>query len=86
MALWTSFFLVAWKRRASVLAYRWGVLGFEDEETTRADFQGDDAISTDRVKRYPVWKRLCKYGVTWSLVWLCIGCTITFMYLIFRQK
>ncbi|TMW62806.1 hypothetical protein Poli38472_005424 [Pythium oligandrum] len=64
MALWTSAFLIAWKHRAATLAYRWGTLGYEDEEVTRPEFYGDPAVSTDTTKRYPSWKRYVKYVVT----------------------
>lgn len=65
MALWTSAFLIAWKRRASALAYRWGTLGYEeDTEVTRPEFYGDPAVSTPERKKYPSWRRYLKYAVT----------------------
>lgn len=86
MAFWASLFLIAWKRNAAVLAYRWGVLGFEEEETTRADFRGDPRISTETLKRYPFWKRWLKFGVTWAIVTICLTLVIAFMYILFQTK
>lgn len=86
MAIWASLFLIAWKRRAHVLAYRWGVLGFEEEERTRAEFRGDASLSKNGIRRYPFWKRAFKYIITWNVVLLCIGCIVILMYLAFQQK
>ena len=38
---WAAMLLVRWRRRASELTYRWGVLDFEAEETTRPQFRGN---------------------------------------------
>ena len=87
MALWATFFLLAWKRHASVLAYRWGVLGFEAEEIQRPEFRGDDRMSTDvGIKRYPVWKRWLKYACTWTFVLACIATVVSVMYFAFVTK
>lgn len=86
MALWASTFLIAWRRHANVLAYRWGVLGFEEEETTRPDFRGDPAISTATLKRYPIWKRWAKYVFTWCAISISIGGIVSVMYFAFREK
>ncbi|GMF29822.1 unnamed protein product [Phytophthora lilii] len=79
MALWTSAFIIAWRRRAAALAYRWGTWGYEDEEVTRPEFYGDGSCSkrTDTKaidnqkpieRRYRLWKRLLKYSVTMPCV------------------
>ncbi|GMF56668.1 unnamed protein product [Phytophthora fragariaefolia] len=79
MALWTSAFIIAWKRRAAALAYRWGTWGYEDEEVTRPEFRGDDSSSRlydDKKpddqksieRHYALWKRLLRYCITMPCV------------------
>ena len=38
--LWSFIVMVKWKSRSKFLAYRWGTLNFEEEETTRPQFKG----------------------------------------------
>ncbi|RHY32891.1 hypothetical protein DYB32_002137 [Aphanomyces invadans] len=81
MAVWASSFLVAWKRRANSLAYRWGVLGYEDdEEVLRPAFR----LST--MSSRCSWKRWLKYSVTWSVVVGCIAAILTIMYTAFTAR
>jgi anoctamin-8 len=96
MAFWVSAFLIAWKRRAAVLAYRWGVLGYEDEEITRPEFKGDAAYSTpsttpgpdigNAIKKYPAWKRYLKYFVTIPAVIGCIGIVMVITFYAFTTR
>ncbi|KAE9351470.1 hypothetical protein PF008_g5918 [Phytophthora fragariae] len=97
MALWTSAFIIAWKRRAAVLAYRWGTWGYEDEEVTRPEFYGDDSSSklhddkeTDDQKpverHYALWKRLLKYSVTMPCVAGSIAAVVTVAYYGFSTR
>lgn len=86
MAVWTSAFLIAWKRRASTLAYRWGTLGYEDVETTRPEFYGDPAVSTLSQKKYPAWRRYLKYLVTMPTVLLSMVLTVTITYFAFSTR
>ncbi|EGZ17182.1 hypothetical protein PHYSODRAFT_503593 [Phytophthora sojae] len=97
MALWTSAFIIAWKRRAAALAYRWGTWGYEDEEVTRPEFYGEDGSNkshddkeTDYQKpverRYPLWKRLLKYSVTMPCVAGSIAAVVTLAYYGFSTR
>lgn len=86
MALWTSAFLIAWKRRASTLAYRWGTLGYEDVEIARPEFYGDPALSDATTKRYPAWKRYLKYLVTIPCVFVSIAVVVALTYLAFTTR
>ncbi|KAJ0410456.1 hypothetical protein P43SY_002788 [Pythium insidiosum] len=86
MALWTSAFLLAWRRRAATLAYHWGTLGFEDAEITRPEFVGDPAVSSGNVKRYPAWKRYVKYAVTIPSVVTCIATVLVLTFLAFSTR
>lgn len=52
MALWSSFFLEYWKRKEKSHAMKWGMVGFEDEEGTRPQFNGVDAYNPVNGKTY----------------------------------
>lgn len=86
MALWTSAFLIAWKRRASTLAYRWGTLGYEDVEIARPEFYGDPALSDATTKRYPAYKRYLKYLATIPCVFVSIAAVVALTYLAFTTR
>ena len=62
--IWASFMLVFWRQRSSALAYQWGVLEYESEETERPQYHGtysyDDTSGVVR-KVYSPWKRYLKY-------------------------
>ncbi|GLE06180.1 hypothetical protein PINS_up015391 [Pythium insidiosum] len=45
MALWSTFYYEYWKRYNSVIALEWGMTSFEDEETERPEFVGEEIIS-----------------------------------------
>jgi len=65
--VWTCFLLVFWRQRSASLAYRWGVLDFEVQETERPQFKGKRYIDKDTLesrKHYSVWKRVLKYSFT----------------------
>ncbi|ETK85223.1 hypothetical protein L915_09887 [Phytophthora nicotianae] len=95
MALWTSAFIIAWRRRAAALAYHWGTWGYEDEEVTRPEFYGDsskphDDKDVDEEKpverHYVLWKRLLKYSVTFPCVAGSIVAVVTLAYLAFSTR
>ncbi|RHY47866.1 hypothetical protein DYB34_000033 [Aphanomyces astaci] len=80
MAIWASLFLVAWRRRANSLAYRWGVLGYEeDDEVLRPAFRTSATSGL-------TWKRWLKYTVTWSIVVGCIALVLTIMFAAFTAR
>jgi anoctamin-10/anoctamin-7 len=43
MAIWATLFLEAWKRKEKTYAMRWGMVGFESSQRTRAKFEGKPA-------------------------------------------
>jgi hypothetical protein len=97
MALWTSAFIIAWRRRAAALAYRWGTWGYEDEEITRPEFYGDERSSklhddkeADDQKpverHYAPWKRLLKYSVTMPCVAGSIAAVVAVAYFAFSTR
>jgi anoctamin-10/anoctamin-7 len=40
VALWSTLFLESWKRKEKTYAMRWGMVGYEEEETSRPQFIG----------------------------------------------
>ncbi|CEG39914.1 Protein required for meiotic chromosome segregation [Plasmopara halstedii] len=96
MALWTSAFLIAWRRRAATLAYHWGTWGYEDEEVTRPAFYGDSSGSlhdlkdrndcTPRERHYALWKRAAKYSLTFPCVATSIVAVVTVAYVAFSTR
>ncbi|OWZ19357.1 Anoctamin protein [Phytophthora megakarya] len=97
MALWTSAFIIAWRRRAAALAYRWGTWGYEDEEVTRPEFYGDDSncnpdddkdvgVEGPVERHYALWKRLIKYCVTCPVVAGSIIAVVTLAYFAFSTR
>ncbi|DAZ96735.1 TPA: hypothetical protein N0F65_012312 [Lagenidium giganteum] len=86
MAVWASAFLVAWKRQAARLAYRWGTLGYEDAEITRPEFYGDVVDSATGTKVYSTWKRCAKYFVTIPSVLTSITLLLWLTYYAFSTR
>ncbi|KDO30383.1 hypothetical protein SPRG_05094 [Saprolegnia parasitica CBS 223.65] len=74
MALWASGFLLAWKRQANSLAYRWGVLGYEDEEVLRPAYHKGGL------------HRWLKYAVTYTVVLAAIALVLALMYYAFTTR
>eukprot|EP01038_Epipyxis_sp_PR26KG_P011020 gene11020-14800_t len=42
VALWSTVMLEYWKRKEKLTSMRWGMVGFEDDEQARPEFQGKD--------------------------------------------
>ncbi|CAN0037529.1 unnamed protein product, partial [Ectocarpus sp. 4 AP-2014] len=87
--LWSSALLVLWRQRCSELAYRWGVLHFEQEEQTRSQFRGKeqvDPITGGFVREYPRWKRWATYAMTMPLMVGFTGGVLTLMFLILVKR
>ena len=51
MALWSGLLLEYWKRSEKTLALQWGMVGFEESEQTRPQFQG--AVSKSPIDGRP---------------------------------
>lgn len=94
MTTWTSFFILAWRRRAAGLAYHWGTWGYEDEEVTRPEFYGQVLSSNEREGKdfdrgeryYALWKRAAKYSVTFPCVAISIGAVVALAYSAFSTR
>jgi hypothetical protein len=65
--IWSFVVLVNWKKRSNELAYRWGSIDHEIQETPRPEFHGEyvvDEITKEWVVKYPKWKRWLKYLIS----------------------
>ncbi|CAH1797955.1 unnamed protein product [Owenia fusiformis] len=91
-ALWATLYLEHWKRRSSVLAYKWGTLDKEDDllKEPRPLFKGDLQRSpvTGRLEPYyPNWKRnLFRYFITTPIICTCLGLVFLSMLAIFELQ
>jgi anoctamin-8 len=68
---WSAMLLVRWRRRASELTYRWGVLDFEAEESTRPQFRGNrkrDPYTGEWVTNINWAARFCAYAISVFIV------------------
>lgn len=45
IAVWSTMFLEYWKRKEKTIALQWGMVGFEDDEQSRPEYQGDSVRS-----------------------------------------
>jgi hypothetical protein len=77
--MWTFIVLLNWKKRANYMAYRWGTMNYQEQETTRPQFKGDfvqDEITGEWIVRYPKWKRWIKYCISFPLTLLFTSGTL----------
>jgi hypothetical protein len=82
IVIWCSLMLVFWRQKQSALAYRWGVLGFEMEETERPQFKGKsvyDPSTQEMRKVYPPQYRLGKYLLAAPAMLLLTGLMLLVM-------
>lgn len=80
--VWTFLVLVNWRKRSNYLAYRWGSMDHEVQETPRPEFHGEyvvDEITQEWVVKYPKWKRWLKYFIS---VPISVAFTFTVLLLI----
>ncbi len=87
--IWASFMLTFWRQKSSQLAYRWGVLDYETEETERPQFYGNtiyDKSTGERRKVYPMWKRVVKYMISFPILLIMVGIMLVIMATIFTTQ
>lgn len=63
VSIWSTLMLEYWKRKEKRHAMEWGMVGFEAEEPTRAEFEGEltqSAVDGSPVYYYPRFKRYFK--------------------------
>eukprot|EP01034_Spumella_vulgaris_P024118 gene24118-30426_t len=89
VTVWACFMLAFWRQKAAALAYRWGVLDYEIEETERPQFIGSDTYdesSGEVRKTYSVWRRLRTYLFSIPVIAACILCVLLIMTTIFTTQ
>ena len=82
-------FLVYWRQRSSALAYRWGVLDYEMQETERPQFKGKRVLDThtgEVRKVYPVWRRVLKYCQSVPVLLIVMGAMLSVMSTVFTTQ
>lgn len=87
--IWTCLFLVYWRQRSSTLAYRWGVLDYEMQETERPQFKGKRVLDThtgEVRKIYPVWRRALKYCQSVPVLIMVMGAMLSVMSTVFTTQ
>ena len=90
VALWGTITVEKWKRKQAELAFKWDMDDFEQEETIRDEFLGDEMVSavTGEVEKfYPVSLRTFKQLAGLPFIFALVGMVIaTFIaIIIFRQ-
>ena len=82
VAIWSTSFIVCWRRRSAVLAHRWGVLRYEEEEVRRPQFDGDEVPDPteegETTLHFPSWKRWRIYAFSYSICCTCI-CVVLYI-------
>jgi hypothetical protein len=71
MAVWTTLFLEYWKRKEKVAAMKWGMVGFEEEEQARPEFDGVLSVSAVNGKPllyFPRNEYIFRVGVSVSII------------------
>lgn len=87
--VWASFMLTYWRQKQSVLAYRWGVLEFEADETERPQFVGRETRIADGAevrKVFPAWRRVLRYLVSAPLLAVTILAILCVMISLFSTQ
>lgn len=89
IVVWASFMLVFWRQKSSALAYRWGVLGYEIEETERPQFVGRtvyDPSTQEMRKVYTSWERWKKYCVVVPIMMVMVTSMLLLMMIILLSQ
>ena len=89
MAIWSMFFLAAWKRRTAELAARWGVLGYEAEEGLRPAFAGRwvaNATTGEVSRVYSPTRRALTYAITVPATIAAVASLVAMLILVFSAR
>lgn len=87
--MWTFIVLVNWRKRANLMAYRWGTMNYKEQETTRPQFKGDytqDEITGEWIVTYPKWKRWLKYSISFPLTLFFTSGTLILILLVHANR
>lgn len=88
MAIWSTCFIEAWKRKEKTIAMKWGMIGYEEEEVTRTSYIGDiieNPVDGSPMRYYPRNKFYFRLGVSYhiiiTLIIIVIGVVASIFYL-----
>ncbi|RYG67325.1 hypothetical protein EON64_07705, partial [archaeon] len=87
--VWICFMLAFWRQKQSALAYKWGVLDYEVEETERPQFRGEyfeDDLTGEVHKHYPMYKRFLRYLITIPVIAAAIFVILLIMLTVFYSQ
>jgi len=87
--IWSFIVLVNWKKRSNYLAYRWGSMDHEIQETPRPEFHGEyvvDEITQEWVVKYPKWKRWLKYLISVPITVAFTGTVLLLILLVHANR
>jgi hypothetical protein len=73
MGLWSAMFLENWKRKEKTTAMRWGMVGYEEEEQDRPQFQGQPILSPITGKPALYFSRQERAKRSFQSRWVIIG-------------
>mmetsp|Transcript_16737 Transcript_16737/g.28381 ORF Transcript_16737/g.28381 Transcript_16737/m.28381 type:complete len:742 (+) Transcript_16737:144-2369(+) len=83
VSVWSTLFLEFWKRKEKTKAMKWGMVGFEDTEQDRPEFDGEPSISPvdgSKMLYFPSSVAYYRLGITstiiTALIMFVIGCVI----------
>jgi len=89
VAFWSVLMLEYWKRKESTLAMRWGMIGFEEEQLDRPEYQGEiitSYIDGSEMLYYPKKKQTRIIAVSQSIITTLIMVVIAAVTTIFIFK
>ena len=89
MAMWSVVFLEHWKRTEKNTALKWGMIGFEENEVTRPQFEGERILSPVNGKPvlyYPREKRARQEFVSSAVIYAFILVVIAVIASIFALR
>jgi len=88
MALWSTIMLEFWKRKEKYTAMRWGMIGFEEEEEDRPQFEGVTRRSPVTGRPYLYfsaderYRRVARSGTTIAGLIVVVICVVTCIFIL----
>jgi hypothetical protein len=88
MAIWGTLMLEFWKRKEKYTAMRWGMIGFEEEEEDRPQFEGTTRRSPVTGHPYTYFapeerfRRVARSGVTIAGLIVVVICVVTCIFML----
>jgi len=87
--IWSGVFQALWDQQRQKLNVKWGMVGFEQRESLRPEFEGviiNSYIDGKPIKYFPEWKKKFRFTLSVSVVAIMIGIVLTAVGSIFRLR